>query len=135
MSEATSGVFSFPVVPAYRCAHAGYLLDNSGAWESAMGDTPQRKTLRNYRSRPVKRGMARFEVRGLEADRNLIRSLAKRLAEDDPEAARIRAAVSRMIAGEPSKKGGIVAALRRSPLVGADLNLARSHETGRKVDL
>jgi hypothetical protein len=43
MSEATSGVFSFPVVPAYRCAHAGYLLDNSGAWESAMGDTPQRK--------------------------------------------------------------------------------------------
>jgi hypothetical protein len=79
--------------------------------------------------------MARFEVRGLEADRNLIRSLAKRLAEDDPEAARIRAAVSRMIAGEPSKKGGIVAALRRSPLVGADLNLARSHETGRKVDL
>ncbi len=30
---------------------------------------------------------------------------------------------------------GILAALRRSPLVGVDLNLARSHETGRKVDL
>jgi hypothetical protein len=25
--------------------------------------------------------------------------------------------------------------LRRSPLVGADLDLARSHEGGRKVDL
>ena len=33
------------------------------------------------------------------------------------------------------KKGGILGALRRSPLVGADLDLARSHDTGRKVDL
>jgi len=41
--------------------------------------------------------------------------------------------VSQTIAGEPPKKGGILAALRRSPLVGADLNLARSRETGRKV--
>jgi hypothetical protein len=37
-------------------------------------------------------------------------------------------------AGEPPKKGGIVAALRRSPLVGANLNLARSYEADRKVD-
>jgi hypothetical protein len=34
-------------------------------------------------------------------------------------------------AGEPPKKGGILAALRRSPLVGADLDLARSREDGR----
>jgi len=33
-----------------------------------------------------------------------------------------------------TKKGGVLAALRRSPLVGADLNFARSHEAGRKVD-
>ena len=37
--------------------------------------------------------------------------------------------------GEPPKKGGILAALRRSPLVGADLDLTRSREAGRKVDL
>ena len=37
--------------------------------------------------------------------------------------------------GEPPKKGGILAALRRSPLVGADLNLVRSRDTGRKIDL
>jgi hypothetical protein len=55
-----------------------------------------------------------------------------KLAEDDPEAARIRATVSRAIARERPKKGGILAALRRSPLIGADLNLARSRETGRK---
>lgn len=41
--------------------------------------------------------------------------------------------VSRTIPSEPPKKGGILAALRRSPLVGADLNLARSRETNRKV--
>jgi hypothetical protein len=100
-----------------------------------MGNTAQKRALRNYRTRLVKRGMARFEVLGLDADRDLIRTLAKRLAEDDPEAVRIRAAVSRTIAGEPPKKGGILAALRRSPLVGADLNLTRSGETGRKVDV
>ena len=100
-----------------------------------MSNTAQKRALRNYRTRLVKRGMARFEVLGRHADRELIRSLAKRLAEDDPEALRIRAAVSQTIAGEPPKKGGILAALRRSPLVGADLKLARSHQAGRKVDL
>jgi hypothetical protein len=100
-----------------------------------MGDSAQKRALRNYRTRLVNRGMARFEVLGLDADRDLIRSLAKRLSEDGPDAARIRAAVSRTITGEPPKKGGILAALRRSPLVGAELNLARSHESGRKVNL
>jgi len=33
------------------------------------------------------------------------------------------------VAGEPPKTGGILAALRRSPLVGANLNLARSRDT------
>ena len=100
-----------------------------------MGNTAQKRALRNYRTRLTKRGMARFEVLGLDADRDLIRSLAKRLAEDDPDAARIREAVSRTIAGESPAKGGILAALRRSPLVGADLNFTRPRETGRKVDL
>jgi len=100
-----------------------------------MGDTAQKKALRNYRRRLARRGMARFEVLGLDTDRELIRSLAKRLAEDDSHAIRIRAAVSRTISGEPPKKGGILAALRRSPLVGADLDIDRSREAGRKVDL
>src|SRR5215217_2542485 len=100
-----------------------------------MGITSQKRSLRNYRSRLTKRGMARFEVLGLDADRDLIRSLAKRLAADGPDAAQIRAAVSRTIGGDPPTKGGILAALRRSPLVRADLDLARSREGGRKVDL
>ncbi|WP_342628402.1 hypothetical protein AAC691_21405 [Nguyenibacter vanlangensis] len=35
----------------------------------------------------------------------------------------------------PPRMGGILAALCRSPLVGADLDFARSREEGRKVDL
>lgn len=72
---------------------------------------------------------------GLEVDRNLIRSLARRLAEKGPEASRLRLAVNQTIAREPSKKGGILAALRRSPLVGADLDLSRSREEGRTVEI
>jgi hypothetical protein len=95
----------------------------------------QRRAIQNYRSRLSDRGLARFEVLGRDADRDLIRSLARRLAEDGPEASRLRAAVSQTIAGEPPKKGGILAALRRSPMVGAELDLIRPREDGRKVDL
>jgi len=95
----------------------------------------QRRAIQNYRSRLGERGLARFEVLGRDADRDLIRSLARRLAEDTPEAAELRAAVSKSIVGEPPKKGGILAALRRSPLVGADLDLGRPREQGRKINI
>lgn len=57
-----------------------------------MSNTAQRRALQQHRSRLSERSLARFEVLGLDADRDLIRSLAKRLAEGDQEAARIRAA-------------------------------------------
>ena len=100
-----------------------------------MDGTSQTRALKNYRNRLSQRGMARFEVLGLDADRELIRSLARRLAENNPEAQAIRASMHRRIAEEPLKKGGILAALRRSPLVGADLSLTRPRIDGRKVDL
>ncbi len=95
----------------------------------------QTRAIQNYRSRLGDRGLARFEVLGRDSDRSLIRSLARRLAEDGPEAANLRAFVSETLAGEPPKKGGILAALRRSPLVGADLDTPRSREEGREIDL
>lgn len=97
-----------------------------------MGSS-QNRAIQNYRSRLSQKGLARFEVLGRDADRGLIRSLARRLAEDGPDASRLRAAVSQSIAGEPPKKGGILAALRSSPLVGADLDLSRPREEGRKI--
>lgn len=95
----------------------------------------QKRAVRNYRSRLSARGLARFEVLGLDADRDLIRSLARRLAEEGPEASQLRAKVSRSIAGAAAKTGGILAALRRSPLVGADLDLTRAREAGRKIEM
>jgi hypothetical protein len=104
------------------------------AQKVTMGNS-QKRAITNYRSRLSQRGLARFEVLGLTADRDLIRSLARRLAEDSPEASRLRVAVTRTVTGEAPKKGGILAALRRSPLVGADLDLTRSHEEGRGVEI
>ena len=98
-------------------------------------DSSQKRAIRNYRSRLGERGLARFEVLGRAADRDLLRTLARRLAEDGPEATRLRTAVSQTIAGEPPKTGGILAALRRSPLVGAGLELTRPREKGRKVTI
>lgn len=95
----------------------------------------QNRAIQNYRSRLRERGLARFEVLARDADRDLIRSLARRLAENGPDASRLRAAVTQTIGGEPPKKGGILAALRRSPLVGADLDLVRVGEEGRDVEI
>ena len=77
--------------------------------------------------------MARFEVLGRDADRELIRSIARRLSEDTSEASELRATVTKSVAGK-ARKGGVLAALRRSPLVGADIELTRPREEGRKVE-
>lgn len=98
-------------------------------------ESSQKRAVQNYRSRLGERGLARFEVLGRDADRELIRSLARRLSEDTPEATRLRATVASSLTGDPKEPGGILAALRRSPLVGAELDLARSRDGGRKVDL
>jgi hypothetical protein len=94
-----------------------------------------RIAVQKHRSRLKARGVARFEVQGLDRDRELIRRLARRLAEEGPEAQNLRREVERSIGGEPPKTGGILAALRRSPLVGVDLALERPFEAGREVDL
>ena len=76
-----------------------------------MTKISQKRALKNYRNR-----------------------LAKRLAEGGSDATRIRATVRRTVSGEPPKKGGILAALRRSPLVGADFDVSREVTCGREVE-
>jgi hypothetical protein len=100
-----------------------------------MSNAAQKKAIDKYRKRLSQRGFKRFEVVALESDRELIRSLARHLAEDGPEAEEARTAVKALVGGEPPRPGGILSALRRSPLVGADLDLSRPREEGRKVDL
>jgi len=98
-------------------------------------ENSQKRAVENYRSRLGERGLARFEVLGRDGDRDLIRSLARRLSQDTPEAAKLRSTLSKSLGGQSGKTGGILAALRRSPLVGADLDLSRPRDRGRKIDL
>ena len=100
-----------------------------------MADTSQTRALKTFRKRLAERGMARFEVLGLTTDRELIRSLARRLAEKSPAATAIRTTVRHAISDKAQKKGGILDALRRSPMVGANLDITRSAADDRKVHL
>jgi hypothetical protein len=74
-------------------------------------------------------------VRGLEADKPLLRRLAKRLAANDADAVRLRAAVAREMGEEAPSGRTIWAALRSSPLVGLDWYVPREFTSVRDVDL
>ena len=99
-----------------------------------MTSAAQQRATRNYRARLEQRGFRRFEVVALETDREMLRALARRLAEGGPEADRARAAVRALVADGPQESGGVLAALRRSPLVGADLDLSRPLVERRRID-
>jgi hypothetical protein len=103
--------------------------------EIEVGNRAQKRAIANYRLRLTERGIVRFELQAFETDRDLIRTLARKLVEDGPDAGQIRQTLQQAVSGEPRKPGGILAALRRSPLVGTNLDLTRSREEGRKVDL
>lgn len=103
-------------------------------------DTSSRKP--EDRTSTEQHGLAHFEVAGLNADRNLIRSLARRLAEPGAESVALRKALTAAIDTAPEaaddrspKRGGVLAALRSSPLVGAGLNLTKTRHPGRDIDL
>jgi hypothetical protein len=100
-----------------------------------MAKSSQMRAVANYRRRLAERGIRRYEVRGLDKDRELIRDLAKRLTRDDDIADRVRAAMAAQIVGGQPRRGGILAALRRSPLVGSELAFERVINSGRNVDL
>jgi hypothetical protein len=100
-----------------------------------MASSAQGRALRQYRERLSLKGMARFEVLGRDTDRELIRALARRLASDDAESVRLRSVMTATMAQQPAEKGGVFAALRRSPLVGADLDIVRERIDGRDTDL
>ena len=100
-----------------------------------MAKTSQHRAVTNNRNRLKERGMGRYEVRGLVTDKALVRSFAMRLAKKDAAATELRAEIARKISGNPPTRGQIYAALRRSPLVGADLNLERDGTLPRDIDL
>ncbi|MCY4167568.1 MAG: hypothetical protein OXE82_04745 [Rhodobacter sp.] len=116
-------------------AEANALYTAGYGLEADVTDAARQRANGNHRARLAERGVRRFEVMALETGRELPRTLARRLAEDGPEARRARASVTEPVAGEPPKPGGILAAPRRSPLVGAGLALSRERVDWRRVGL
>lgn len=100
-----------------------------------MKESAQSRALKSYRKRLSQRGIMRFEVLGVATDRELLRRLAQRLAGNDDEAHALRETLLRSLKADPPAKGGILAALRRSPLVGADLVVTRDQTHGRDIEL
>lgn len=103
-----------------------------------MPSAAQRNAVTTHRLRLAARGLDRFEVRGLPTDKSLLRQLARQLAGGDETAAALRAELARRVAGgdaETPRLGGILEALRRSPLVGAELKLTRDVVAGRDMAL
>jgi hypothetical protein len=102
-----------------------------------MGTAAQKRATKQYRERAASRGLARCEVLVRIEDRDLIRTLARRLGEDGPEAAKLRETIASAIGGADAPGSGraILEWLRRSPLVGAGLTFEREHCEPRVVDL
>jgi hypothetical protein len=86
------------------------------------------------RGRFGERKLVRYEVLGHRRDKALIRKVAIKLARDGAEAVYLRSEIKYAIDAD-LQRGGVWRALRRSPLVGADLNLEREFVTGRDIDL
>ena len=100
-----------------------------------MAKEAQRRAVTNHRARQAQQGFVRFEVKASASDRALIRALAQKLAEKGSEAKRLRERLRQEVDTRAARPGGVLAALRRSPLVGADVDLVREREDGRAVDL
>ena len=98
-------------------------------------NTSQKRAIIKHRRRLGERGLARYEVRGLARDKDLVRKLARKLSTNNAEAVRLRAEVAKELGEKPLSGKEIWDALRRSPLVGAELNLEREIVPPRDVDL
>jgi hypothetical protein len=80
-----------------------------------MANPAQKRPLRNYRQRLSQQGLAQFEVLGFDSDRDLIRALARCLARNDSEAARLRAELRSRLTGEPPMRVASWQAYEHSP--------------------
>ncbi|HML11914.1 MAG TPA: hypothetical protein VK456_01325 [Xanthobacteraceae bacterium] len=99
-----------------------------------MAKLSQTRRVANHR-RHRGPGISRYQVCGLNRDKELIRQVARQLAADDAAAKRLRKELTQKTVATTPSGASIVAALRRSPLVGVDWEIERPIEHGREIDL
>ena len=100
-----------------------------------MSGTAQKKAVQSHRERLAERGIVRFELKARQDDRDLLRGLAHKLAEEGPEADDLRRSMRESIRKRPGRKGGILATFLKSPFAGSDLDLSHPLDPGRAIDL
>ena len=89
-----------------------------------------------HRVKTAASGSRRVEIVVPADDAPLIKAVAGALRAGGPEAARLRAQLEPALRPQKARTGAeLVAFLRASPLVGADLSFERDQTTGRVVDL
>lgn len=92
--------------------------------------------LARHRLKTAATGSRRVEVVIPAADAPLIKAVAGVLRSGGAEAARVRAQLQPLASPGKARTGAeLVAFLRASPLVGADLDLERDRSTGRTIEL
>ena len=98
-----------------------------------MATNAQRKAVKEHRRRRSAAGIARFEVSAPAQDKELLRTLAKRLSQGGAQ--QVRAELRKALSRESeSEVGAIARALRASPLYGADIDFPREKAEMRKVE-
>ena len=100
-----------------------------------MGSPAQNKALQTYRQKIEQRGLVRFEVMAPESDRSILREVAISLTRGGANADKIRGTLRDVLSDENETRGSIYLALRRSPLVSAELKIKRSRGEGRKIKI
>ena len=106
--------------------HTGYVSGYRTKAHDEQSGT--KRAMESYRARMTQRGRKRFEVLAPETDRELIRSLARQLAEAGPNSEQTRQRIKALVSGEPAKAGNSVG--RRSSGL---ISICRAHARTRSV--
>lgn len=89
-----------------------------------------------HRTRVAASGSKRVEVTVPSRDAALVKAIAGALRSGGEDAKRIRDALQPIVSSSKAKTGSeLVAFFRRSPLVGAGLQVERDESTGRSAEL
>ncbi len=89
-----------------------------------------------HRTKATALGSKRVEVTVPARDANLVKAIAGALRSGGVEAQQIRESLQPVFSAPKAQTGAeLVAFFRKSPLVGADLQLERDTSTGRSPDL
>ena len=98
--------------------------------------TQQASRVSRHRKRTSTGGAKRVEITVPVRDASLVKAIAGALRAGGEEAELIRRSLQQKLTPPRAKTGAeLVAFLRASPLVDADLTIERDHFTGRSADL